>query len=316
MEGGWSRRFGRQSGECVFFYPPRTFGVDEVEGRGLHCHGYRGAWGPTRTAGEKEGWGSGGVFRPRGLPEKHHRAPPGSSAPPPLPPTPPSASALPGEGPQRGASRNVEETSSKHALASVSRGPGGGVGLLPPSTHRLGGLSELPGGVRRSRSWWRPRSDQVALGRASTARDGVAALTVGWTGSEFCGRRTRTGSGTPRTATTRRHGREQLSAAGPQRQRQQGAGPGLLAPPRAPPPRPPLAPYSQPGPVRVPAPPVPGQRAPFPWRRGKGLPVNPQVGADRGKDSALRQDPPHPRGPQASRTNQTGRAWLAAQIFL
>lgn len=100
---------------------------------------------------------------PWGLPEKHHRAPPGSSAQSPVPPTPPSASALPGEGAQPGASRNVEEMSSKHALASVSRGPGG-VFLLPPATHRLGGLPKPPGGVRRNRSWWRPRSDRVVVG--------------------------------------------------------------------------------------------------------------------------------------------------------
>lgn len=130
---------------------------------------------------------------------------------------------------------------------------------------------------------------------------------MGWTGSGFCGRRTHTGSGTPRTAITRRLGREQLSAAGPQRQRQRGAGPGLLAPPRAPPPRPPLSLYSQPSPVRVPAPPRPGQRAPFHWLRGEGAASQPTGGCRQRRRLRSAAGPaPPPRAPGwQSKPNKT-----------
>lgn len=67
MEGEWSRRFGRQSGECVFFYPPRTFGVDEVEGRGLHLPRISGRLGSYRDHRRVRGMGIWGRLPPPGV---------------------------------------------------------------------------------------------------------------------------------------------------------------------------------------------------------------------------------------------------------
>lgn len=149
----------------------------------------------------------------------------------------------------------------------------------------------------------------MGAGRASTERDGFAALTVGWAraGTWSCGRRARSSPGTPWTATAASsRWRRRLSAAGPPRLRQgAGAGPGLLAPPCfVPAPAIPRRPHRRPGRVRVSAPAGSGWRA-SPGGRGVSQPTG---GCRRGWGGGVElhsASGPPPPGPRQAKVAET-----------